>query len=51
MRKKDFLIKDMILILSASFFYLSSPMLITPLITGFLKTIEGLPRSWVLLAV
>lgn len=38
MSKKSFLTKDIVLILAASFFYLSSPMLITPLITGFSKT-------------
>ena len=27
--------KDIILVLAASFFYMSSPMLVTPLITGF----------------
>lgn len=31
--------KDIILILAASFFYLSSPMLVTPLITGFSKSV------------
>jgi len=39
MSKKGFLTKDIVLILAASFFYLSSPMLITPLITGFSKTL------------
>lgn len=33
--------KKIILILAASFFYLSSPMLINPLITGFTKSIGG----------
>ena len=27
--------KDIILVLAASFFYMASPMLVTPLITGF----------------
>ena len=36
--------KDIILILAASFFYLSSPMLVTPLITGFSKG-EPIPKE------
>ena len=31
--------KDIILVLAASFFYMSSPMLVTPLITGFTESI------------
>ena len=31
--------KDIILILIASFFYFSSPMLVTPLITGFTESL------------
>ena len=31
--------KDIILVLAASFFYMASPMLVTPLITGFTKSI------------
>lgn len=33
--------KDIILILAASFFYMASPMLVTPLITGFTESIGG----------
>ena len=31
--------KDIILVLAASFFYMASPMLVTPLITGFTESI------------
>lgn len=31
--------KDILLILAASFFYMASPMLVTPLITGFSESI------------
>ena len=31
--------KDIILVLAASFFYMASPMLVTPLITGFMESI------------
>lgn len=33
--------KDIILVLAATFFYMSSPMLVTPLITGFTESIGG----------
>ena len=33
--------KDIILVLVATFFYMSSPMLVTPLITGFTESIGG----------
>ena len=31
--------KDIILVLAATFFYMASPMLVTPLITGFTESI------------
>lgn len=37
--KKSMYTKDIVLILAASFFYFASPMLVTPLITGFSESI------------
>ncbi len=37
--KRDFYSKDIILVLAASFFYMASPMLVTPLITGFTESL------------
>ena len=31
--------RDILLVLAASFFYMASPMLVTPLITGFTESI------------
>ncbi len=39
--KKSSYSKDIILVLTASFFYMASPMLVTPLITGFTESIGG----------
>ncbi len=39
MEKKTIFTKDIVLILLASFFFLSSPMLVTPLITGFSESL------------
>ena len=39
--KKSSYSKDIILVLAASFFYMASPMLVTPLITGFTESIGG----------
>ena len=36
--------KDIILVLAATFFYMASPMLVTPLITGFTESIGALCR-------
>lgn len=37
--KRNIYSKDIILVLTATFFYMSSPMLVTPLITGFTESI------------
>lgn len=37
--KRNMYSKDIILVLTAAFFYMSSPMLVTPLITGFTESI------------
>lgn len=37
--KRNMYSKDIILVLTATFFYMSSPMLVTPLITGFTESI------------
>lgn len=37
--KRNIMSKDVILLLAASFFYLASPMLVTPLITGFSESL------------
>lgn len=39
--KRNMYSKDIILVLAATFFYMSSPMLVTPLITGFTESIGG----------
>ena len=39
--KRNMYWKDIILVLAATFFYMSSPMLVTPLITGFTESIGG----------
>ena len=37
--KQNMYSKDIILVLISTFFYMSSPMLVTPLITGFTESI------------
>lgn len=39
--KRNIYSKDIVLILATTFFYMSSPMLVTPLITGFTESIGG----------
>jgi len=37
--KQNVYSRDILLVLAASFFYMASPMLVTPLITGFTESI------------